>query len=413
MPATQNSPQAADAATAEPRVVHIVSSLDPKTGGPVAALAGLAHAQHEAGVAVQIISTFRAEDDHAVADRLRDSGMDVTMIGPTRTPLRRHGEIAPVLRESIAACDVVHIHSLWEEIQHRAARIALDLDTPYLITPNGMLAPWSLAQSVLKKRLYMAWRLRNNLDRAAAIHYTTPMERDLAAALRIAAPPLVETLGVNLSEFETLPERGVIRRAYPQVGDRPIIMFLGRLYPGKGLEHLIPALARMQRRDAMLLAVGPDSDGYQRELADLAETHGVADRVIFTGLLSGAARVEALVDATLFALPSDHENFGVAVIEALAAGVPAVISKEVGIRDALERAGVCAVTERDADALAATLDRWLNDDALRNETAQKARPFVWRTYNWAEIARRWIGHYRDLAAGRPPVADAQAAPASQ
>jgi glycosyltransferase involved in cell wall biosynthesis len=163
---------------------------------------------------------------------------------------------------------------------------------------------------------------------------------------------------------------------------------------------LVPAFARMTNREAVLVAVGPDSGGYKSVIERMILRHGVGERVIFTGILTGADRVAALVDADLFSLPSEHENFGISIVEALAAGTPVVISDKCGIHAEVAQAHVGAVVPMDVGRLAAELDRWTTDDAMRFSAAARARPFVWQTYNWTEIANRWSSHYLRLAAGR-------------
>jgi glycosyltransferase involved in cell wall biosynthesis len=242
----------------------------------------------------------------------------------------------------------------------------------------------------------MAWRVRKNLDHAAAIHFTTQQERDETAALRLEPPALLETLGLNLSEFQMLPPRGSFRSRYPQIGDRPLIVFLGRIHPGKGLEHLVPALAMADVPQAMLAVVGPDSENFQATIERSIAERGLKDRVIFTGMLAGLDRLAALTDADLFCLPSDHENFGMAIVEALAAGVPAIISDHVAIWRDLVEAGVAAATAPNPTALAPELRRWLLDPDLRAAAGAKARAFVWSRYDWNRIAARWRGHYEKL-----------------
>lgn len=94
--------------------------------------------------------------------------------------------------EAITGADIVHIHAVWEQVQHDAARIAYRKDVPYVITPHGMLDPWSLEQKRLKKRLYMVWRLRQNLNRAAVIHFTSETKRDVSKLLGFLTPTMVE-----------------------------------------------------------------------------------------------------------------------------------------------------------------------------------------------------------------------------
>src|SRR5688572_23118397 len=179
------------------RVLHVISNLDARGGGPAVALAGLAAAQVAAGLDVSIVATFRAGDDVTVADTLRGAGATVNMVGPASGPLARHPDLVPALEKAVASADVVHVHALWEEVQHQAARVARRQRKPYIIRPCGMLDPWSLSQSRLKKRLYMVLRLRRNLNRAAALHFTSDTERDLTAPLKLTSSAIVEPNGVR------------------------------------------------------------------------------------------------------------------------------------------------------------------------------------------------------------------------
>jgi glycosyltransferase involved in cell wall biosynthesis len=381
------------------RVLHVISGIDPKLGGPVAALNGLATAQAAAGLQVSVFATFCAGADVSVVERLRAAGVGVQLVGPCRPRMAAHPRIGPEIERSIITSDVVHIHALWEEVQHRAASSARRQHVPYLIRTCGMLDPWSFSQNRWKKRLYMAWRMRRNLDSASAIHFTTETERDVTRFHHLRAPAIVEPNGVDLEEYGSLPPAHTFRQKHPQLGTRPLIVFVGRIHPGKGVEHLIPALAKMRTSNAALAVVGPDSGGFGAEMATLAERHGVKDRVIFTGHLSGQEKVAALADADLFALPSNHENFGVSVIESLAAGTPVVVSDQVYIHREITSAGVGGSVRLDVDELAQELDRWLIDDELRAGAAARARQFVRDHYSWTSIATRWVAHYERLVAG--------------
>lgn len=381
------------------RVFHVNPSLDVSTGGPVAALVGLCTAQATlADMNVTIAASWKDPSELKLADELRSRGIDVDMIGPCHGKLRRHPELSRAIDRHVAEADVVHIHSLWEEIQHQSAVHAARQGKPYIINPCGMLDPWSLAQRKWKKRLYMAWRLRRNLRRASAIHFSTHTESQCLEPLRLTIPRIVEPHGVNLKEFVDLPEKGTFRNKFPQLLGRPYIVFLGRLHPGKGAEMLVPAMARLRHKQAMLVLVGPDQGGYKAHLDSLVRRHNLHDRVIFTGLQKGLDRVAALADADLFSLPSAHENFGIAVIEALAAGLPVIISDQVYIHAEITAAEVGGVVPMNVDALANELDRWLDDDALRRAAAERTRPYVWGHFDWRQIALRWHDHYARLIA---------------
>jgi glycosyltransferase involved in cell wall biosynthesis len=375
------------------RVLHVISGLDPQNGGPTVALVGLAAAQKSIGLDVTILATWKIPDGLPVAEQLRKQGVNVIHIGPATGKLSRHPELATKTAAAVAQADIVHIHGLFEEVQHQAARAAQKQKVPYIITPHGMLSPWNMNRSKWGKRLYMLWRLRRNLDRAAAIHYTSDVERDLVAPLKIQAPPLVQGLGLDLSEFRELPARGNFRAAYPQLGDRPIVLFLGRIDYKKGLDVLIPAFAAAKLGDAMLVIVGPNRDGYEPAVRKMVADCGANDRVLFTGMLEGRRRIEAYVDADLFALTSHQENFGITVIEAMASGLPVLISDQVNIHKQITEATAGEVIPVSVSATTSALEKWMSDENLRLQAGQRGRQFALARFDWMNIARQWITHY--------------------
>jgi len=380
------------------RVLHVSAILDPAAGGVAVAVTALAEAQRRAaGLEVSVLATY-SKPEVEPAERLRAAGVPVTQVGPCRPPLWRHPDIVPTLMSLVPNADVVHIHAMWEEGQYQAGRVSRKLGVPYVITPHGMLDPWSLSQGALKKRLYLAIRLRRILNAAAAIHFTTATERDLVRPLNLKAPAIVEPNGVDLAEFENLPARGTFRARYAQLGVRPIVLFLGRLNYKKGFDLLIPAFARVaSSSDAMLVIAGPEDAGYRATIDRYIDDARLPrDRVFFTGMLRGRERVEAFVDADLFVLPSYQENFGIAVIESLAAGTPVVISDQVNICNEIRAAGVGGVVPTQVEPLAHEVARWLGDEALRRRASAQAIPFVRAHYDWNEIAKRWAGHYETL-----------------
>jgi glycosyltransferase involved in cell wall biosynthesis len=391
-------------------VLHVISSIDPRSGGPAEALRGLAAAQAAAGLRVALVATWtRHAPDTAFAEQLRERGVEVHLVGPCRGPLKWHRDLKPILRRAAEGSDVLHVHGLWEEVQHRAAREARRAGRPYVFRPCGMLDPWSLSQGRLRKALYLRWRLRADLDGAAALHFTSPTEADLTRPLALRAPALVEPNGIDLDEFDRLPAPGTFRSRHVISPGTPLVLFLSRLHPKKGLDLLLPALANCGVADAVLAVAGPDESGMRLGLEAEANRLGLSGRVFFTGMLRGQEKAAALVDADLFVLPSYQENFGVAVVEALAAGTPVVVSDQVNIHADIHAAGVGGVVPTAVAPLAAELARWLTDAGLRRDAAARAPAFVRRRYSWNEIAARWAAHYRRLAGA---VTTAGAAPGS-
>jgi glycosyltransferase involved in cell wall biosynthesis len=380
------------------RVLHAISGINRENGGPPIVLHGLAAAQVRAGLDVRVVATWTTDPVPGVVAELEAKGVRVTHIGPARNPMSRHPETARVLGELMGEADVLHVHAVWEEIQHLACRAARRRGVPYVFTPHGMLDPWNMSNGYWKKRLYLLWRMRRNLDRAAAIHFATDMERDAVARLRLGPPAIVEPFGLDAGEFADLPPRGEFRARYPQIDDRKVVLFLGRLDYGKGLELLIPAFAKIARDDAALVIVGPDShSGYRQTVERMIAEHKLAGRVVLTGMLTGREKLAALVDAHVMAQPSFHENFGLAVVEGLACGTPVIVSDQVYLWPKIKEAGVGDVTRLTVDDVAAALKAWLNDPASRDRAAAKARSFALREFAWDRIARNWVGHYERVA----------------
>ena len=292
------------------RIVHAISGIEARNGGPTSALIGLASAQKRAGLDVRVVATWQDPDAFRSAEKLASRGLATKMIGPAVGKLSRHRDLALAVRQEVSCADVVHVHAMWEQIQHEACRAAYQAGKPYVITPHGMLDTWNMTKSRFAKQACLMLRVRRNLQRAARLHFTTTIERDWVSRLKLRAPAIVEPLGLDAMEYKSFPPPGAFRQKHKEIGDRPIILFLGRIHYGKGLELLVPAMAKLARRDALLLIAGPDSENYGAVIRDTVAKHGVAERVIFTGMVAGEERLAVLHDADLLALPSFHENFG-------------------------------------------------------------------------------------------------------
>lgn len=396
-------------------VLHFITGLDTRDGGPSVAIEGLTKAQRGLGARVSLIATYRADDDPARSQRLKQAGIEIRLLGPTRDPLQRVTGMKKACRKAVGdpdRPDIVHIHNTWEDLQHHASRAAYAAGVPYVFRPCGMLDPWSLRQSRHQKRAMLALRVRTNLNRAAALHYSTAVERDGAQPLGLTAPAIVEPNGVNLEDTPRYTADH-LRQVY-RLGPGPVLLFLGRLHPQKGLYVLADAFRQVldrwptDRPRPSLLLAGPDEENTLGPLTAHLETLGCREQVVFTGPLTGHDKARALQGSDLFCLPSYLESFGLSVVEALAAGTPALVSDQVGLVQEIEEAGVGASTPVDAEAYGRLIEQWLYNDRQRAEAAKKAGPWAHQTYNWNRIADAWLsGHYPRLA-GHAHPAPAQA-----
>ncbi|HEV2387551.1 MAG TPA: glycosyltransferase [Candidatus Acidoferrales bacterium] len=285
-----------------------------------------------------------------------------------RTALTFHAlTVNPALgafcRERLAGFDVVHLYGLYDLMGPKVSRLSQGAQIPYLLEPMGMFRP-------IDRAFFLKWLWRKIygnrlLQDAWRIIATSELEKGELIQGGIAAERvLLRYNPVDRAEYARLPARGTFRRQWKISGSEPLVLFLGRLIPRKGADLLIQAFADAMPGGGTLVIVGPEGNpGYVDQLRAVARQSGVADRVRFTGGLYGEAQKAVLADADIFALPSSYENFANAVAEAVASGVPVVVTDRCGIHSLVDgRAGL--VVRRDRQALAQALGELWSNRAL-------------------------------------------------
>jgi len=307
-------------------------------------------------------------------------------------------EMARALRSRTREFDLVHVHSLYLFTTLAACYYAERHGVPYMVRPHGTLDPYLRKRHASRKAFFDLLLQRRQLDRAAAIHFTSQEELELVRPLGIRAPGVVVPLGVNLDEYERLPERGSFRAAHPELGDKRLVVFLGRVTPKKGLDLLVSAFALVAQAmsDAHLVIAGPDDGGYRKTVARWLMEMKLADRSTMTGLLLGDDKLALLADADAWVLPSYTENFAVAAVEAMACGLPVVISDQINIHREVASAGAGLVVRCEASEVADAICRILNDADLRRRLGTAGVRLVRREFTWDSAAARLLDVYRAL-----------------
>jgi len=390
-----------------PRVLHVIPAVAPRYGGPSQALVELCAAQTARGLSVMLAST-----DADGPGRLRvPIGTLTTYEGVSAIFFSRRlsesFKYAPALvrwlRRSVSAFDVVHIHAVFSHTSLAAARLCGARNVPYVVRPLGSLAPWGLGRKRWRKRVLMLAGGRRMLERAAAVHYTTRAEQALAEQAIGPTPGVVVPLGID----ETLLRDSVL----PAEGRSPVVLALGRLHPVKNLEGTIAAFHRVADTGGQeawrLVIAGEGSAGYRRRLGDLAAGGPGRDRITFVGWLDGGEKRDWLRRSALFVQTSHQESFGVSIIEAMAAGVPVLVSPGVHLARDISEAGAGWVTDGTTDGLAAALRIAMTDADLRASNARGARELAAR-FTWAAAAaaleavyeRAWTDQHAKTVAAR-------------
>jgi glycosyltransferase involved in cell wall biosynthesis len=263
--------------------------------------------------------------------------------------------------------------------------------------------PFIFRRHRLRKALLEWLYERRNFRYATAIHFTSEEEMELAKLARDALPfdrGVVVPLGVRSEDYSDLPPAGTFRQRFPQVGHQRILLFLSRINFKKGLDLLIPAFGAVARaRDDVHLALaGPDEDGLGKKVQSWIERERLKEKVTLTGILQGETKLAALRDASAFILPSYSENFGIAVVEAMACGLPVIISNRVNIWREVKAAGAGLVTNCNSVEIANAIEAILQDPQGAIEMGKRGRSLVQRQYCWPRSAELLENLYRDFLA---------------
>jgi glycosyltransferase involved in cell wall biosynthesis len=262
-----------------------------------------------------------------------------------------------------------------------------------------MLSPYTWGRSAWKKRLYWWAVERRNLSGARAIHATSSAEADEVKALRL--PPSVRTVvipnGVDNAAWEVESRADYLRqRCGGRAGDRPIVLFLSRLHPKKGIvDLLIPAFSRLRTDAFLVIAGGVDEHApeHEAEVRAALKRFNLADRVALLGSVLPAERWWLYDGASVFVLPSRSENFGVVVAEAMARGVSVVVSQEVQACEHVKQADGGCVVSLDVDELGTTLEKLFREPNTRHALGQNGAEYARTNLNWDRIAAALIEVY--------------------
>jgi glycosyltransferase involved in cell wall biosynthesis len=382
-------------------VLHVIAGLAPRYGGPAAVVSEMARAVADRGHHVEIMTTDIDGAGHLpvpVGRPLEWRGVTTTFFHAGRPKLYKFSYgLGRALRHRIREFDVVHIHSLYLFHTLAAAHYCRRYLVPYVLRPHGTLDPWHRSQHRWRKAVYGRLVEGRNLRGLAGIHYTTVEERDHAACLSLSAPSFVIPLGVDAQAL-TRPVDPTTLVVPTELAGRALVTFLGRLTAKKRLGLLLEAFAEVahKRADAHLVIAGPDDEGIGRALRSQIVAAGLEHRVTMLGLVVGEAKVALLQRSQVFILPSQDENFGVAVVEALAAGLPVVITEGVAISRQLAEADAGEVVAATPSALSGAITHLIEDKELATSRADHGRALVQSAFSWTEIAARLEQMYQQV-----------------
>lgn len=327
--------------------------MNPAGGGPIEGIKQLGTTLASAGHQVEIASL-----DPPDAPFLRHSPMPVHPLGPGQFTYAFSSRFVPWLRANRSRYDAVVVNGIWQFHSFGTWRALAGSNTPYVLFPHGMLDPWFKKRyplKHLKKWMYWPWAEYRVLRDARAVLFTCEEERRLARSSfwLYRCNEVVVSYGTAKPKGDPNFEKQEFFSRYPELQGKELALFIGRIHPKKGCDLLIEAFAKVlqQRPGWHLVIAGPDQVGWRDQLEYRAAQLGLASRVTWTGMLSGPMKWGALRAAEILVLPSHQENFGIVVAEALAAGVPALISNKVNIWREIAADGAGIVSEDTLDGV--------------------------------------------------------------
>jgi glycosyltransferase involved in cell wall biosynthesis len=390
------------------KILHVIPSLGASLGGPSQVAIHLVKALRDLDIDAEIATTNY--DQPQPLDVPLNQRVEYPVEGST-IPVWFLPYNPPALKEFIFSSaftqwcwqhlhhyDVIDNHYLFSYAPTCAAAIARYKGIPYTIRTMGQLTPWALAQSRLKKQIYTYLIERRNLDRAAAIHCTTPAEAEDVRNFGVRTPTITLPLGARAPRLYP-NARAELRQQYNIPSDTLVLLFLSRIHYKKRPELLLQTLSQLksQAYDFHLVLAGSGEADYVDELKRLALSLDMAEQVTFAGLVTGHAKDLLLQASDLFVLPSFSENFGIAVAEALAAGLPVVITPGIQIASEVAQAQAGLVVEGEIAPLADAIAKLLTSSQLRFELAQNGKQLAQAHYSWKAIAEKLIPIYETIA----------------
>lgn len=375
------------------RVLHVIPSVAACHGGPSRAIASM-----ERALSPLVEITTLTTDDDGPGLRIA-APLPPTGTGARRVYLRKRLDFYKVtpgaiswLWSNVHAFDVVHIHALFSFISVTAALIARARGVPYIIRSLGTLSAYGMrVRRPLAKRITFSLLESRIIRHAATMHFTSDAERVEAEQLGVPMRSVVIPLGVD--------ETTAGAEASSRNACTPTVLFLSRLDPVKNLESLIRAMALLEGRCAgVRLAVAGDGDArYVASLRELAGSLGLTDRIDWLGHVEGEAKAKAMAGADLYLLPSHSENFGIAAVEAMLAGLPCILSPGVAIAADAAIAGAVVVAGPEPASIVRALNALLIENGKLRQLGDRGREFARCEYSSDAMARKLIALYESVS----------------
>jgi glycosyltransferase involved in cell wall biosynthesis len=392
------------------RILKVVQAYYPfqEKGGPVVKVRALARELvrrgHEVTVLTADLGLSERNGNGIKAERCRwgwrseEDGVEaiyLPVLGHYRA-LTVNPRVLGFCGHSLQGFDLVHFYGLYDLLGPTVSYFCRRQEIPYVIEPMGMYRP--IDRSLRLKRLWH--RSIGDAFLQNAIQFVATSELERRELFEGGIPPdklVIRYNGIDANSCTSLPHRGGFRAKWGIAADEPLVLFLSRLIPRKGADILIEAFAQACPESGRLVIAGPEGEaGYRAYLEKCAKSAGVETRVIFTGALYDEEKKAALADADIFALPSRYENFANAPAEAMASGIPVIITDSCGISSLVSgRAGLVIAPNK--KELAEALRKLISDKILYARLKEGCLEVVGHL-SWERLTEQMESYYAAVVA---------------
>ncbi|WP_019508566.1 glycosyltransferase [Pleurocapsa sp. PCC 7319] len=384
------------------KVLHVIPSLSPTLGGPTQVALQIVKSLRHQGIDAEIVTTNYDETkllDVPLNQCVEYQDVPVWFLPAFPHPFKEYifsSALTRWLWQNIDRYDILDNHYLFSYASTCAGAIARCQKVPYTVRTQGQLSSWALKQSSLKKQFYTAIIERHNLNQAAAIHCTTLEEVEDLKKFGIKTPTITLPLGVDPPE-QISSASAELHNLYNIPQEKLIILFLSRLHYKKRPNLLINSLNKIvaQNNNFHLIMAGSGEADYLNYLQKLVHKHQLTNHITFTGFITGRNKHLLLQGSDIFVLPSYSENFGIAVAEAMVAGLPVIITPGVQIAPEIATADAGIIIEDEA-GLTNAITQLLNSEAMRSRLGKNAMVLANDKYAWKGIVSQLICSYQEI-----------------
>ena len=387
------------------KILIVIPYFTSVYGGPAKVMRELSQSLANFGITVDIITT-NADGLKKLSVPLRqwidEAGYRVQYFECWhRNDLVLSSVLSQWLFQNAGSYDVIHINNIFAPLMLLAEWICQLHQVPYVVTPHGMLEPWALSYKAGKKRAYYSLLEKPALKRANAIHVLTSSEARNVQMLGLSQTVVVPN-GIRHQDFDACSATELLHQQFPETKNKPLILFLGRIDPKKGLDLLAAAFkkVRQQFHQAHLIVAGPDSIGFLPAVKRYFTEAGCLDAVTFTGLLTGELKQATLAAAQVYVAPSYSEGFSMSILEGMAAGLPCVITTKCNFPEA-GAAGAAHVVNLSPDDIADAIVQCLSNPQNAEIMGRQARQFILQNYTWDQAAQKLIQVYEAILERKP------------